>query len=118
MDVIHSELLAEHGGSPGIRSGGDELIDSALARPRQRFAYAEKADLPSLAASYLYGLVKNHGYLDGNKRVAFAAAATFLLLNGVRLTASEPAAYELVIGAVEGRYSEDELAEWLRNHSE
>lgn len=118
LDVIHSELLAEHGGAPGVRAGGADLIESALARPRQRLAYEPRSDLASLAASYLFGLVKNHGYVDGNKRVGFAAAATFLRLNGVRLTASEVEAYDAVIGLVEGRYSEEEIAAWIRNSSE
>lgn len=118
VDVIHSELLAEHGGAPGIRQGGDDLIESALARPRNRFTYAEDVDLAELAAAYLWGLAKNHGYVDGNKRVGFACAATFLRLNGVTLTASETEAYDAVIGLVEGRYSEEEIAGWIRRHSE
>ena len=118
VDVIHSEMLREHGGAPGVRQGGEDLIESALARPRNRFAYSPESDLPALAAAYLAGLAKNHGYLDGNKRVGFAAATTFLRLNGVRLTASEPEAYDAVVGMVEGRYSEEQIAEWIRNHSE
>jgi death on curing protein len=118
VDVIHSELLQEHGGATGIRAGGDELIESALARPRNRYAYAPEADLPMLAAAYLFGLTKNHGYVDGNKRVGFAAAATFLVLNGSRLTATEVEAYDLVIGVVEGRHTEEEVTRWIRSHSE
>jgi death-on-curing protein len=117
LDTIHSELLSEHGGAAGVRSGGDDLIESALARPRHKHAYGPGADLAELAAAYLFGLTKNHGYIDGNKRVGFAAAATFLVLNGVRLTASEPAAYEMVIGIVEGRQTEEQLAAWIRAHS-
>lgn len=85
-------------------------------RPRQRFAYEPDSDLPALAASYLHGLAMNHGFVDGNKRVAFAAAATFLLWNGVRLTASEVDAYDAVIGLVEGRYSEPDIARWIRRN--
>ena len=117
VDVIHSELLQEHGGAPGVREGGDDLTESALARPRNRFAYESDADLAALGAAYLFGLVKNHGYVDGNKRVAFACAATFLRLNGLRLTATEPEAYDAVIGAVEGRYTEADLAAWIRASS-
>jgi death-on-curing protein len=117
VDVIHSELLSEHGGAPGIRAGGDDLIESALARPRQRYAYEPSSDLAALAASYLFGLANNHGYVDGNKRVALATAATFLLLNGIRLTASEVEAYDAVIGVVESRLSEAEVASWIRRHS-
>ena len=118
VEVIHFELVREHGGAAGVREGGDDLIESALARPRNQFAYDPDADLASLGAAYLFGLVKNHGYMDGNKRVAFASAATFLRLNGVRLTASEPDAYDAVIGAVEGRYTEKDLAAWMRANSE
>jgi death on curing protein len=118
VDVIHSELLQEHGGATGIRSGGEDLIESALARAQNRYAYAPESDLAALAAAYLFGLTRNHGYVDGNKRVGFAAAATFLVLNGVQLTASEVEAYDLVIGVVEGRYSEDDVAGWIRAHSE
>lgn len=118
VDVIHSELLREHGGAPGIRQGGEDLIESALARARNRSAYMPESDLASLAAAYLYGLARNHGYVDGNKRVGFACAATFLRLNGVRLTAPEPEAYDAVIGLVEGRYSEEQIAEWIRSGTE
>jgi death-on-curing protein len=118
VDAIHSELLLEHGGAPGVRAGGDDLLESALARPKNRLAYEPTSDMVTLAAAYLFGLVKNHGYVDGNKRVAFAAAATFLLLNGLRLTASETEAYDAVIATVEDRLTESELADWLRATSE
>ena len=118
VDVIHSELLREHGGAPGVRQGGDDLIESALARARNRFACEPESDLPTLAAAYLTGLARNHGHVDGNKRVGFACAATFLRLNGLRLTAAETDAYEVVIGVVEGQLSEDRVAEWIRGHSE
>ncbi|HYX24622.1 MAG TPA: type II toxin-antitoxin system death-on-curing family toxin [Thermoanaerobaculia bacterium] len=118
VDAIHSELLLEHGGAAGVRAGGDDLLESALARPQNRLAYEPDSDLATLGAAYLFGLVKNHGYVDGNKRVGFAAAATFLLLNGLRLTASEADAYEAVIGAVEGRRTEADIANWLRANTE
>ena len=118
VDVIHSEMLREHGGALGVRQGGEDLIESALARPRNCFACSPESDLPALAAPYLAGLAKNHGYVDGNKRVGFACAATFLRLNAVRLTALEPEAYDAVVGLVEGRYSEEEIATWIRSHSE
>lgn len=118
VDVIHHELIAEHGGAPGVRKGGDELVESALARPRNRLACDAAADLADLAAAYLYGLVRNHGYVDGNKRVGFACAAAFLRLNGTRLTASEVDAYEMVMGVAAGRVGEEEVARWIRDHSE
>jgi len=117
VDAIHSELLLEHGGAAGTTAGGDDLLESALARPKNRLAYEPDSDLATLAAAYLFGLVKNHGYIDGNKRVGFAAAATFLLLNGLRLTASEADAYDAVIGAVEGSRTESGIADWLRENT-
>lgn len=117
VDTIHAELLLEHGGATGIRAGGEDLIESALARPQNRLAYEPESDLADLAAAYLFGFLKNHGYVDGNKRVAFAAAATFLLLNGTRLTAPEGDAYDRVLGLVEGCFTEAETAAWIRANS-
>jgi death-on-curing protein len=117
VDAIHSELLLEHGGAAGITPGSDGLLESALARPKNRLAYEPDSDLATLAAAYLFGLVKNHCYVDGNKRVGFAAAATFLLLNGLRLTASEADAYDAVIGAVNGSRTEPDIAAWLRENT-
>lgn len=118
LDAIQHELIAEHGGAHGVRAGGDALVDSAVERPRQRFGYEPDSDLPALAAAYLFGIAKNHGYIDGNKRVAFAVAATFLLLNGVRLTATEMDAYDLVVGVAAGARSEAEVATWIRRNNE
>jgi death-on-curing protein len=117
VDVIHSALLAEHGGRPGIRAGGDDLIESAVARPRHHYLHATDADLASLAAAYLVGLTMNHAYVDGNTRVGFACAATFLRLNGLRLTAPEVEAYETVIGLTEGRITEEQIATWIRHNT-
>ena len=89
-----------------------------MARPRNRFAYESRTcDLCDLAAAYLFGLVRNHGYVDGNKRVAFTAAATFLLFNGWRLTADESAAFEMVMAVARGDADEDALAAWIRAHA-
>ena len=115
VDTIHAELVEEHGGLGGVRD--DDLIESALARPVNRYQYEPSSDLADLAAAYLYGLVKNHGYVDGNKRVGFAAAATFLIVNGRELTASEPEAYDMVIGVAGGTVSEEDLAEWVRRNT-
>jgi death-on-curing protein len=112
VDHMHAQLIREHGGSYGTRDEG--LIDSALARPRQRWAYDEAADLPALAAAYAFGLAMNHGYVDGNKRVAFAAAGVFLHSNGLRLIAPEPEAYAVVVDLASGELSEADLARWLR----
>lgn len=109
---LHAQLIREHGGSYGVRDEG--LIESALARPRQRWTYEEDPDLVDLAAAYAFGLAKNHGFVDGNKRVAFAAAAVFLLANGLRLVAPEPEAYAVVVDLASGELSEPDLARWLR----
>ena len=87
LDVIHDAQLREHGGVTGVRDDG--LLESALARPQQKWAYAAKPDLAALAAAFMFGLVKNHGYVDGNKRVAFMAAYVFLSLNGYELMLDE-----------------------------
>jgi death-on-curing protein len=117
LEIIHADNLARYGGSSGIRAGGDQLIESALARPKHRFTYEPDATLADLAAAYLYGLAKNHGYIDGNKRIAFSAAVAFLRSNGVALSADHEEAYERVVGLVEDRYSESEVAAWIQLRS-
>ena len=112
LDVLHDAQLREHGGSPGVRDEG--LLESALARPQQKWAYAEAPDLAVLAAAYAFGLAKNHGYIDGNKRVAFMAAYVFLGLNGNDLDADEPDVVRTMERVADGRLSEAGLAAWLR----
>lgn len=114
--AIHDRQLAEHGGQPGVRD--QALLDSALARPRQTFAYSEHpTDLAILAASLAYGLARNHPFVDGNKRTAHVAYRTFLLLNGADLNASQQDLYVRMIGLAEGTLGEAEFAAWLREHS-
>jgi death-on-curing protein len=110
--AIHDEQLAEHGGSTGVRDEG--LLDSALARPQNRFAYDETADLPTLAAAYAFGLARNHPFIDGNKRTAFVAAEMFLDLNGVILTASDGDCVLTMLRLAAGEIEEDAFAAWLR----
>jgi death-on-curing protein len=110
---MHAALIRAHGGSYGERDAG--LIESALARPLQKWAYeSDSVDLAELAAAYAFGLAKNHGFVDGNKRVAFAAAVTFLLANGLLLVAPEPEAYAVVVDLASGELSEEDMARWLR----
>jgi death-on-curing protein len=110
---MHAALIRAHGGSYGERDAG--LIESALARPLQKWAYeSDSVDLAELAAAYAFGLAKNHGFVDGNKRVAFAAAGTFLLANGLLLVAPEPEAYAVVVDLASGELSEEDMARWLR----
>lgn len=110
---MHASLIRTHGGSYGERDEG--LLESALARPIQKWTYeAESSDLAALAAAYAFGLAKNHGFVDGNKRVAFAAAGTFLLANGLLLTAPEADAYAVMVDLASGELSEEDMARWLR----
>lgn len=114
--AIHARQVAEHGGLDGVRDPG--LLDSALARPRQKFAYVDPTpDLPALAASYAYGIARNHPFLDGNKRTAFVVCRTFLLLNGMDFEATREEKYRTFLGLAEGRVSEEELAEFLRSRA-
>lgn len=108
----HNRQLAEHGGSEGIRDEG--LLLSALARPENLFAYGENVDAAALAASYAFGIAKNHPFLDGNKRTAMVVAITFLNRNGWDFEAPLPEVYTQFLGLAEGSVSEDELAGWLR----
>lgn len=112
LDVIHAEQIHQHGGSAGVRDDG--LIESALARPKNRLAYGEDVDLADLAATYAVGLAKNHGYVDGNKRIAFTALYVFLGLNGRRLEAPEPEVVQTTIDVAAGNVGEAELAAWVR----
>jgi death-on-curing protein len=112
--AIHAEQIAEHGGAPGLRDEG--LLDSALARPRQRAAYAE-LDAADLAASYGYGIVRNHPVVDGNKRTGFVAGATFLLRNGRTLDVPEEDVVETFGQLAAGALTEQQLAAWLRANS-
>lgn len=110
--VVHQMLLAEHGGSPGIRD--KSLLDSALARPKQRLAYKPDSTLFELAASYSFGIAKNHPFIDGNKRVALAVGAVFLELNGFELDAPEPEAVIMFEQLAAGNITEAELADWFK----
>lgn len=114
LDGMHHALVEQYGGSHGVNSSA--LIDSALARPRNVFAYAPESDLPALAASLCFGLAKNHGYRDGNKRAAFAATAVFLHLNGLRLAAPEPEVVTAMVYLASDVWSEERMAEWIRAH--
>ncbi|MEB4593177.1 type II toxin-antitoxin system death-on-curing family toxin [Candidatus Thiothrix sp. Deng01] len=113
--AVHQMLLAEHGGSPGVRDHA--LLDSALARPQQRFAYQPDSTLFELAAAYSYGIARNHPFIDGNKRVALAVGAVFLELNGFTLDAPEPEAVITFEQLAAGNITEMELADWFEKSS-
>ena len=113
--MLHDRQIAEHGGSSGLRDLG--LLESALARPQQLFAYGDPPpDLAALAASLAHGLAKNHAFVDGNKRTAFVAYRTFLALNHARLEASADEKYLTIIALADGSLSESDFAAWLRSH--
>ncbi len=111
---MHFDQLEKHGGLRGIKD--ENAWESALARPRNRWAYEPDSDLFDLAAAYWYGLATNHGYSDGNKRIAFVATYTFLGLNGWEIVASEPEVVPLVLDVAANHCTEEELATWLRDH--
>ena len=115
VDAIHNDQLREHGGLPGIRD--ENVLESALARPRQKWHYSDRADLPMLGSAYAFGLARNHPCRDGNKRIAFLAMVTFLGLNGYEFLASESDVVAEMLALAEGRVSEEALAGWIRRHS-
>lgn len=115
--AIHQRQLAEHGGLDGLRDPG--MLVSALAKPRNLLACGgEGVDLPAMAASYAFGLARNHPFLDGNKRSAAVVCETFLGLNGVRLDVDNGEMYMKFLALAEGQLSEEDLAHWLRDHAD
>jgi death-on-curing protein len=112
--AVHADQSQAHGGSLGLRDRG--LLESALERPRNRFHYEPTSDLPSLAASYGFGIAKNHPFVDGNKRVAFQAMYLFLGLNGLRIDAPEEEVVATILSLASGDLDEPGLAAWLRDH--
>lgn len=113
--AIHDRQLAEHGGASGVRD--DALLDSALARPQQLFAYGDPPpDIAALAASLAFGLARNHPFVDGNKRTAAVVCETFLLLNDVELDADDLTLYPVYLGLADGSLGQAQFADWLRVH--
>jgi death-on-curing protein len=112
--AIHLRQLAEHGGLEGVRDAG--LLSSALARPRNLFAYSNpKPDIAALAASYAFGIVKNHPFVDGNKRTAYVTFRTFIKLNGQDIDATDVEKYRTFAGVADGTLDEQHLAEWIHS---
>lgn len=115
IDALHLDQLREHGGMRGLRD--ENSLESALARPQQRWRYDPKADLADLAAAYGFGLVRDHPYTDGNKRIGFLAVVTFLDLNRVVLDATDADVVAAMDSVAAGTSSEEELAAWIRLHT-
>lgn len=112
---MHAELLAEHGGRPGIRDAAQ--LSSALSRPRNRRAYGASAGLFDLADAYGFGIVKYHPFIDGNKRLALAVMYVFLEINGFRLDAPEVETADVILRIAAGELGGKELAGWLKANS-
>ena len=109
--ALHGKSLVRHGGTGGLRDLG--LLQSALARPRQQLAYAESSSRIGMAAAYASGIIQNHPFIDGNKRVGFLASVLFLELNGYRFSASEEAAAQAVLDLAAGNIDEGKFADFL-----
>jgi len=112
--TLHEKLLILHGGAGGLRDAG--LLASALARPKQLFAHAEKPDLITMAAAYTAGIVGNHPFVDGNKRVGFVVGVLFLEINGYSFKASEEHSARAVIDLAAGKLDERGYAQFLEQN--
>jgi death-on-curing protein len=115
IDALHLDQLREHGGMRGLRD--ENALESALSRPQQHWHYDPKADLAVLAAAYGFGLVRDHPYADGNKRIGFLAVVTFLELNGVTLEAKDADVVAIMDSLAAGESGEEDLAAWIRLHT-
>ncbi len=111
--AVHNRQLAEHGGASGVRDEG--LLESALARPQNLFAYGE-ADAAALAAAYAFGIARNHPFIDGNKRTAYVACELFLMANGFVLASSDEESLAMMLSLAAGEIGEAEFAAWLREN--
>ena len=111
--AVHNRQLAEHGGGAGVRDEG--LLESALARPQNLFAYGE-SDVAALAGAYAFGIAKNHPFIDGKKRTAFVACELFLAANGYDLAASDEECLAMMLGLAASEIDEAEFAVWLREN--
>jgi len=114
--AVHDEQIAEHGGGEGLRDLG--LLQSALARPQQLSAYGDNPSMVELAAAYIIGNVKNHPFVDGNKRTGFIAGILFLELNGLRFIASEEEAAAIILAVAAGQIDEAGLIAFLLENTQ
>lgn len=115
VDAVHLDQIREHGGLAGLRD--EHALESALARPRQKWHYEQVSDRPTLAAAYGFGLCRNHPYRDGTKRVAFVGMVVFLELNGLAFDAPEAEVVTVMLALAAGHVSENDLADWLQAHA-
>ena len=112
--AIHDEQLAQHGGATGLRDAG--LLQAAMARPKQRAAYANP-DLAELAALHALAIAQNHPFIDGNKRTALVALELFLALNGQSLGAGDADTVLAILAMAAGTISDDDFIAWVRRHA-
>ncbi len=113
IEAAHADQIRTHGGQPGLRDEG--LLDSAIARPQHRWRYDSDSDLADLAAAYGFGLIKNHPFFDGNKRIGFITANMFLILNGHEIEAPEPQVVDITLRVADGSLTEREFSTWIRS---
>jgi len=111
--AIHDEQLAIHGGASGLRDEG--MLESALDRPRNRWAY-QSAGLAELAAAYAFGIARNHPFVDGNKRTSLLALYTFLGVNGIDFNVPEAEAAAVILSLAAGEVDESGLVRWIRDN--
>lgn len=114
VEAMHHEQLRRHGGARGIRD--ENALESALVRAENKAAYGNPS-IHDLAAAYVFGITRNHAFVDGNKRTAIVAAGTFLLLNGHRLTADNGTLYTFVMGVSAGEIDEEGSAAFFRDYT-
>ncbi len=114
IEIVHDDQLREHGGLPGFKD--ENALEAALARPINKAAYGEP-DQFDLAAAYLFGLARNHPFLDGNKRIAFLASYMFLRLHGWKIETTQANVIAFVLAVAAGEIDEDGAARFLRDHS-
>ena len=115
LHLLYARQVELFGGSFGVRD--ENLVESALHRPKMKFNYEAEADLFDLAAAYLIGFTKNHGFVDGNKRIGLAATLSFLGVNGWRIVTSSGELLNLVLGAATSALGEKDVAAWLRDRA-
>ena len=109
--ALHDRLLALDGGAEGVRDLG--LLQSALARPRQLHSYGDHPGIVDMAAAYTVGIVRNHPFIDGNKRTGFVVGVLFLEINGYRFTATEEAATQAMLSLAAGTLEETAFVAWM-----
>lgn len=114
VEAMHAEQLRRHGGAYGIRD--ENALESALARAENKAAYGDPT-IHELAAAYVFGIARNHAFVDGNKRTAIVTAGAFLIINGYALTADNGTLYEFVIGVAAGEINDEGAAAFFRDHT-